>query len=65
MTAADFSWAIDLYFEQPSLTGREIFPLLVALPRDETVELLHEAARHPDAERREAAARALKWISAN
>jgi hypothetical protein len=66
VTAADLSWAIDLYFEQPSLTRRfEILPLLVALPRDETVERLNDAARHPDAERREAASRALTWISAN
>jgi hypothetical protein len=65
VTEADVSWALDLYFEQPTLVRRhEIFPILAALPRGETVRRLEDEARHPDPERREAAARGLTWIGA-
>jgi hypothetical protein len=65
VTEADVGWALDLYFDQPTLVRRhEIFPILAALPREETVTRLENEARDPDPERREAAARALTWIAA-
>ena len=65
VTGADAGWALDLYFAQPTLVRRyELFPILDALPPEDTVTRLENEARDPDPERRDAAARALTRIAA-
>ena len=65
VTEADEAWVLDLYFELPTLMLRhEVLPIVAALPREQTVERLQRDTRHADPAHRDAARKALTWMSA-